>query len=281
VGGKLNMSTVRNDNFVCIQGWMVNELNLSGNKLMTYALIYGITQDGDSEFTGSAQYIADWCNCSKRTIISVLSSLVEDGLLIKTECIKNNMKFCNYKVSITKNRTYVWGGEKISPLVKKFHGGGEKISPPSEKISLGGGEKISLHNIDNNTIKDNIDKNIAKNVAKKEKILNGIIGKLSMYDFSEKVEERIIDFFSDRIDKKDIPGEYQIIATLDSLANASEREQLEGIENSIKGGWKTIYLPKDTTQKQSYRIDTGQKESYKEQKERVEKMNNDETLNRF
>ena len=38
------MSKIKNENYVVIQGWMVNELNLKGNDLMVYAIIYGFTQ---------------------------------------------------------------------------------------------------------------------------------------------------------------------------------------------------------------------------------------------
>ena len=35
---------MKNENYITIQGWMVNELKLTGNDLICYALIYGFTK---------------------------------------------------------------------------------------------------------------------------------------------------------------------------------------------------------------------------------------------
>ena len=40
------MSKVSPDNYVAIQGWMITDLNLKGNDLLIYAVIYGFSQDG-------------------------------------------------------------------------------------------------------------------------------------------------------------------------------------------------------------------------------------------
>lgn len=77
------MSVVKDNNFVAIQGWMRTRLNLKGNELLIYALIYGFSQDGQSRFTGGRKYIADWCGCSLDTVDRSLSSLVDKGLLAK------------------------------------------------------------------------------------------------------------------------------------------------------------------------------------------------------
>jgi hypothetical protein len=53
---------------------MVEELGLKGSELVAYALIYGFSQDGESWFTGSAQYVADWCGIARRNAINVLQS---------------------------------------------------------------------------------------------------------------------------------------------------------------------------------------------------------------
>lgn len=49
---------------------MVEELGLKGSELVAYALIYGFSQDGESWFTGSAQYVADWCGIDRRNAIN-------------------------------------------------------------------------------------------------------------------------------------------------------------------------------------------------------------------
>lgn len=77
------MTAVKDNNFIAIQGWMRTKLNLKGNELLIYALIYGFSQDGESRFKGSRKYIADWCGCSLDTVDRSLSSLVNKGLLAK------------------------------------------------------------------------------------------------------------------------------------------------------------------------------------------------------
>ena len=71
---------VRNENFVTLQGWMRNELNLKGNELMVYAIIYGFTQTEEMEFRGSLKYLAEWMGTSKRTVMNALKNLVDGGL---------------------------------------------------------------------------------------------------------------------------------------------------------------------------------------------------------
>jgi predicted transcriptional regulator len=108
--------------YVTIQGFMRTKLGLSGNDLIVYAIIYGFSQGNQGKFTGSAQYLADWCGSTKRGIYKNLNSLVERGLIIKDEVEKNGIKFCDYRVS-------------------QF--------TPSELSSVGS-ELSSPHNIDNN-----------------------------------------------------------------------------------------------------------------------------------
>jgi hypothetical protein len=81
---------VKDNNFIAIQGWMRTKLDLKGNTLIIYALIYGFSQDGTSRFRGSRKYIADWCGCSLDTVDRTLSSLVNKGLIAKYPHIDDN-----------------------------------------------------------------------------------------------------------------------------------------------------------------------------------------------
>ena len=110
---------MKNINYITIAGWMVNEEKLNGNELLCYALIYGFSQDGNwCECTH--QYIADWLSVSKRTVISLIQSLVEKGKLQKEIEEKQGVKFCKYRAL-------------TSPEVKNFHGGGEESSHNDNK----------------------------------------------------------------------------------------------------------------------------------------------------
>lgn len=81
------MSAVNSNNFVTIQGWMRTNLNLKGNELLAYAVIYGFSQTDGAKFTGSRKYLAEWCGCSMATIDRTLNSLVDKGLISRTSYV--------------------------------------------------------------------------------------------------------------------------------------------------------------------------------------------------
>lgn len=125
---------VSNNNYIMIQGFMVNELGLKGNELLAYALIYGFSQDGESWFTGSAKYIAEWLNIDRRNVLAVLQRLVEKGLLVKNERTVNGVRLCDYKTS---------------QGMMKHHRGGDETSQ-------GGGDETSHHNNSIDILEDSI-----------------------------------------------------------------------------------------------------------------------------
>jgi hypothetical protein len=96
------MSAINDNNFISIQGWMRTRLNLKGNELLIYALIYGFSQDGNSRFTGSRKYIAEWCGCSLDTVDRSLSSLVGKGFLAKyPHTDQNGSRVVDYSAILT------------------------------------------------------------------------------------------------------------------------------------------------------------------------------------
>jgi DNA-binding Lrp family transcriptional regulator len=127
---------MKNENFITIQGWMVNELSLTGNDLICYALIYGFTQNGDY-WEKSHTYISEWLGVSKRSVSDILKRLVENRHIDKKEYEVNGVKFCKYKAN-----------------VGNFMG--------SEESSSGGSEESSPHRYNNIDIKEKeIDKSIS------------------------------------------------------------------------------------------------------------------------
>ena len=96
-----------------IQGWMINRLGLKGIQLSLYAIIYGFSQDGENEYTGSLQYLCDFCGkVSKPTIINALKTLVDAGYIfrreevIKTCHFPQNGRFFLYSSSFDKIPVY-------------------------------------------------------------------------------------------------------------------------------------------------------------------------------
>lgn len=77
------MSKVQNENYIQLSGWMVNELNLKGNELVIYAIIYGFSQTPEHKFRGSLQYLMDWTNSTKQGVLKNIKSLIEKGYIEK------------------------------------------------------------------------------------------------------------------------------------------------------------------------------------------------------
>ena len=96
------------ENYLTIQGWMRTELDLKGNELLIYAIIYGFSQTDDQKFTGSLRYIEDWCGITKKSVITALKELVDKGLISKEEKLVRGIKCNEYSANYT-------GGVKITP----------------------------------------------------------------------------------------------------------------------------------------------------------------------
>lgn len=132
---------MKQNDYIVIQAPMVTDLKLSGNRLIIYAIINGFSKDGQHEFTGSINYLCDWTNLSRNTVISTLKSLVDDNLIKKREYMSNNVKFCAYSV----------GSAKIAPVVQtelNFDDmGSEKIAPNNIEIDNNFKEKKNILNV--------------------------------------------------------------------------------------------------------------------------------------
>lgn len=135
------------DNYLTIHGWMVSKLGLKGNELLAFALIFGFSQDGETEFKGSLKYISTWLNCSKSTTIRTIDALVEKELIVKRQEIINDVAFNRYSINES----------GMNRVVSKCDQGGVKMKP-------GGGVKMKPNNINIDNNKD-IDNNKAPNGA--------------------------------------------------------------------------------------------------------------------
>lgn len=137
---------MKNTQYYLVAGWMLNELHLSGNKLLAYAIIYGICQDNSSVFKGNAVYVASCLGCTRECATKTLKALTEDGLIIKTDN--------GYLVNDNPLKN-------LDPSVKIFNNGSEKVSQFCEKNSQVCEKNSHEKYIYNNNI--NIPKEINKN----------------------------------------------------------------------------------------------------------------------
>lgn len=163
------MTKIKNENYIAIQGFMVKELGLTGNELIAYALIYGFSQDDESEFRGSLNYVAEWLNCSKTTAFNLLNKLADDGFIKKTEKLINGVKFCNYSAikpndeelkEIKLRKQIRKEKEKLERSSKKLNTHSKNLKSRSKNLNESVQKVVTNKN--NINIKDNINDNIDK-----------------------------------------------------------------------------------------------------------------------
>lgn len=155
---------VKDENYVVVQGWMINKLKLAGNDLLIYSIIYGFTQTEGNRFTGSLKYLMEWTNSSKSTVIRSLKNLIEKNYIYKYVINKNGIQLCEYDI------------------------GGVKMTPGWCQNDTGGGVKMTPNNIIYNN-KNNIDILTSENAcnppnSKKEKQLT------ALQEFSNEVVKK-------------------------------------------------------------------------------------------
>lgn len=164
------MAKIKNENFIAIQGFMVKELELTGNELIAYALVYGFSQDDESEFKGSLNYVAEWLNCSRTTAFNLLNKLADDGFIKKTEKTINGVKFCNYSAvkpddeelkKIKLRKQIRKEKEKLERSSKKLNTCSKNHNGCSKKLNEGV-QKVDTHNNNIDNIKDNISETIGE-----------------------------------------------------------------------------------------------------------------------
>lgn len=174
--------------YIVIQDWMIADLQLKGNELLTYALIYGFSQDGESEFKGSLKYISEFLGVSKSTAQRSIEKLVDRGIVEKRVEEISGVKF---------NR-YIAHEKADTPIVKMTtgcsqndHGGVVKMTTGCSQNDHGGIVKMTtnntnIYNTNNNTINNTKDKGAP---AKKEP---------ERYFEDEELNNKFLEFLSMR-----------------------------------------------------------------------------------
>lgn len=88
------MSTVQDDSFITIHRWMINDLGLSGNELLIYAILYGFSQ-GDNSTQIDIQYLVDWTKQNEWLVNQTLISFESRGLLKR---VNDSLDFADYEL---------------------------------------------------------------------------------------------------------------------------------------------------------------------------------------
>ncbi len=195
------------DNYILVPGFAITELKLKGNELLCWSLIYGFSQDADTEFYGSLSYVASALNVTKANAKGILDRLIEKGMLAKNEVFVSGVKFCHYKAL----RPVI---DSVTVLSKNDNGG---------IVSVTGG---GIDSVTNNIKKDNI-------TYKKK----GTTENLCLFADSRYND---LDLFSKEFDKEefaDIDIAYYFYAVSDWSAQGGKkkRDWIATARNFIRG----------------------------------------------
>ncbi len=162
-----------NDNsYYVVSRWMATQLGLTGNELHTYAIIFGFSQDGETEYKGSTKYLMETLNISKPTAMAALNGLESKGLIKKRQDNIQGVYFNRYSVNLDRV-------PKIAYQSNFFTGVGKNLTE---------GRKESLPS----NIKGNIEGNIEESIC----ISNDIQYTKEKLPFSE-----IIDYLNEKTGK--------------------------------------------------------------------------------
>lgn len=193
---------------------MRTKLNLKGNELLVYALIYGFSQDGKSWFTGSANYIAEWVGITRQNVMVILKRLVEKELIIKQDKVVNGVKLVDYKVN-----TEMY--ENNTPCNKTLH-------PCNE----------TLHKNINDTY--NIKETVSKDTVKKKTSYDSILDERRI---TGRKRDAVDEYIKMRKFIKKPMTEHALELALNNLEKlaSSEEEQIAILEQSISNSWQGLF----------------------------------------
>nr|DAF69734.1 MAG TPA: helix-turn-helix domain protein [Caudoviricetes sp.] len=153
--------------YIVIQDWMISDLQLKGNELLTYALIYGFSQDGESEFKGSLKYISEFLGVSKSTAQRSIEKLVDRGIVEKRVEEISGVKFNRYMAH-----------EKAdTPIVKMTTGYSQNDHGGIVKMTT---NNTNIYNTNNNTSNNTRDKGVPARYFEDEELNNKFLEFLSM-----------------------------------------------------------------------------------------------------
>lgn len=214
---------IKNSNYFTIQGWMRNELELSGNYLNCYAIIYCFSQTKENRYTGTIQYLATWLGVTKRALRNILNKLIEKGYIIKHEQMVESSIKVEYSVDISivesvLNKDFLNKEEKGNLVTQ--------IDDKNEII-----QKISEN-------KSSIEDFLEKDVIEKFK---PIIQKWINYKKEKKQTYKLI-------------GLKMFYKRLLKLSNGDFNTANEIVEESMANNWAGVFEPKNKKNEVDVRI---------------------------
>ena len=233
---------MQNENYIMIQGWMRNELNLKGNDLLVFAIIYGFSQLEGHRFNGNLQYLADWCGATKQGIAKNLKNLIDRGLIEKVQVQKDNSKCFEYGVKLS-----------FTGYETKFHGG-MKLSFTNNNIYNNKKEILS---------KDSITTTAPKPLVQKRNLYDSCLGVINNFTDNEELRGLLTNYLKFRLElARTEQGKPLYLNMWKGLVNKllgyTVQQQIRMVSKSLELGYLSFYEPNNNrTGKKTFDPDDG------------------------
>lgn len=253
-----------------VHSWMLTSLELKGNELIAYAIIYKYSDIKGQKFVVSIRKLAEIMNVSKNTAQTVLDSLIEKGFIIKCASLDNVMGSNAYKVDLDLIESFVGCENGTIPKNGTHQKSQEKQGSTGISNQSGGSETGTLENKKINNI-NNINKLANKNTRKQGGLLRGgststskytnMLGQLLAFcrtnfctrkEQQEYVFKALKQYLDYRIKFKLEPEQWQAI--LDSIKNFDAEDIARRVQTALAGGYK-ILVPSWEVNKPQRRVD--------------------------
>lgn len=221
-------SFLKDHNDVTLKAFMVNDLHLSGNELIVFAVVYSFSQDGESWFYGSRKYLASWCQVQVGAIDYQLKKLVEKGLVLKRHERRDDGSVrCLLKANL--------------PLIESMRGQSQKFEEPvakiydthSQKFESGQSQKFETNNKEEDT-QANTEAN--KGVGQHSAAIDA-------YTDSPELRDALHEFVKMRKQIKAPMTERAVVllfGNLDKLAT-TDAEKVAVLDQSIANSWRGVF----------------------------------------
>lgn len=197
---------IDNKSYIHIWWWMINELELKGNDLLVYAIIYSFTNGTkDHYFNWSLNYLAERTNSTERGIQKNLKNLIEKWYIEKEETNLYNVKIIRYRTKFQ--------GVEQSSIIK------EQSSWEVEQSST----NIQVYNTSNIQEKENKESESELDIA-----LNDLIE--ARKKLRKPMTERAIKLVKNKLEKM-YPWDTEM--------------QIISINQSIERGWQSVFEVKE------------------------------------
>lgn len=197
------------ETYITVKGWMSSVLKLRGNELLAFALVYGFSQDGQSEARSSISYIQKWLNCSRPTAISTINGLCKKEYIVKRQDGKSGKKRNYYRANL----------ELISDQLKNFTSKETLLVASKETLPVASKETLpSIYTSNNNKVIIEGEKEFSSAPKPKKKAVR----------FVPPTLEELTSTFKEKLREKKVLG-------VDTIA---EREANKFFNHYESNGWK-------------------------------------------